>query len=103
MKVGIVGCGNIAGPYARDIATKPTLELVAFTDLDPARAKALARTHGGRAVPAVDDVLEEAELIVNLTVQQAHADITRQALTVGRHVHPAHRRAAGWVTVHPDG
>jgi len=87
MKVGIVGCGNIAGPYARDIATKPTLELVAFTDLDPARAKALAKVHGGRAVPRIDDVLAEADLIVNLTVQQAHADVTRQALQAGRHVH----------------
>lgn len=87
MKVGIVGCGNIAGPYARDIATKPSLELVAFTDLDPARAKALAEIHGGRAVPGVDDVLELADLIVNLTVQQAHADVTRQALQAGRHVH----------------
>jgi predicted dehydrogenase len=32
-RVGIVGCGNIAGPYARDIAAKPNLELVALTDL----------------------------------------------------------------------
>ena len=87
MKVGIVGCGNIAGPYARDIATKPTLELVAFTDLDPGRAKALAEVHGGRAVPGVDDVLGLADLVVNLTVQQAHADVTRQALGAGRHVH----------------
>jgi predicted dehydrogenase len=87
MKVGIVGCGNIAGPYARDIATKPTLELVAFTDLDPARAKALADIYGGRAVPGVDDVVEQADLIVNLTVQQAHADVTRRALQAGRHVH----------------
>ena len=87
MKVGIVGCGNIAGPYARDIATKPTLELVAFTDLDPARAKALADVYGGRAVPGVHDVVEQADLIVNLTVQQAHADVTRQALEGGRHVH----------------
>jgi predicted dehydrogenase len=87
LKVGIVGCGNIAGPYARDIATKPTLELVAFTDLDPARAKALAHVHGGRAVPGVEDVLELADVVVNLTVQQAHADVTRQALGAGRHVH----------------
>ena len=32
--MGIVGCGNIAGPYARDLASKPNLELVALTDLD---------------------------------------------------------------------
>jgi predicted dehydrogenase len=87
LRVGIVGCGNIAGPYARDIATKPTLELVAFTDLDPARAEALAKAHGGRAVPGIDDVLEQADVIVNLTVQGAHAGVTRRALEAGRHVH----------------
>ena len=58
-RVGIVGCGNIAGPYARYIAANPALELVAATDLDPARAEALTREHGGRAVATLDDLLAE--------------------------------------------
>jgi predicted dehydrogenase len=88
LRVGIVGCGNIAGPYARDIATKPDLKLVAFTDLDPSRAQALAVEHGGRAVPSVDDLLnEEVDLVVNLTFQGSHAAITRRCLEAGKHVH----------------
>jgi predicted dehydrogenase len=88
LRVGIVGCGNIAGPYARDIAAKPNLELVALTDLEPARAEALAREHGGRAVPTVDDLLDEdVDLVVNLTFQGAHAGITRRSLEAGKHVH----------------
>jgi predicted dehydrogenase len=88
IRVGIVGCGNIAGPYARDIASKPNLELVALTDLDPARAEALAREHGGRAVPTVDDLLgEKIDLVVNLTFQGSHAAITRRSLEAGKHVH----------------
>jgi predicted dehydrogenase len=88
LRVGIVGCGNIAGPYARDIVAKPNLELVALTDLDPTRAEALAAEHGGRAVPTLDDLLsEDVDLIVNLTFQGSHAAITRRALEAGKHVH----------------
>jgi predicted dehydrogenase len=88
IRVGIVGCGNIAGPYARDIAAKPNLQLVALTDLEPARAEALAKEHGGRALPSVDDLLNEnLDLVVNLTFQGSHAGITRRALEAGKHVH----------------
>jgi predicted dehydrogenase len=88
IRVGIVGCGNIAGPYARDIASKANLELVALTDLEPARAEALAKDHGGRAVSTVDDLLgEDIDLVVNLTFQSAHAGITRRGLEAGKHVY----------------
>jgi predicted dehydrogenase len=88
LRVGIVGCGNIAGPYARDIAAKSNLQLVACTDLDASRAEALAAQHDARAVPALDDLLnEDVDLVVNLTFQGSHAAITRRALEAGKHVH----------------
>ena len=88
LRIGIVGCGNIAGPYARDIAATPTLQLVAATDLDPTRAAALTAAHGGRAVPSLDDLLgEELDLVVNLTFQAEHARVVRRALEAGKHVH----------------
>jgi hypothetical protein len=72
LRVGIVGCGHIAGPYARDIVAKPELRLVAATDLDPARATALTEQYGGTAVATLDDLLaEELDLVVNLTFQGA--------------------------------
>lgn len=87
-RVGIVGCGNIATAYARHIAAAPDLELVAATDLDPARAAGLVVEHGGRAVPTLDDLLgEPIDAVVNLTVQPAHFEVTRRALEAGRHVH----------------
>jgi predicted dehydrogenase len=86
--VGIVGCGNIAGPYARDIAAKPELTLVAATDLNPALARTVTETHGGSAVATLDDLLaEDLDLVVNLTIPAAHASITRRALQAGKHVH----------------
>ena len=38
LRVGIAGCGNIAGPYARTMKPYPQLELVGATDVMPGRA-----------------------------------------------------------------
>ena len=38
LRIGIIGCGNISGPYARSLAEFPHLELAGATDLDVSRA-----------------------------------------------------------------
>ena len=87
--IGIVGTGNIAGGYARDIATHPEIRLVAATDLQPDRAAAFAETHGCRAHASLDDLLvdPDVDIVVNLTVHHAHYDVTSRALEAGRHVY----------------
>jgi predicted dehydrogenase len=88
--IGIVGCGNIAGPYAQAIATHPDeIRLVAVTDIDSARAAAFATEHGVPAAPTVDALLAEpaVDIVVNLTVHHAHYSVSRQALEAGRHVY----------------
>jgi predicted dehydrogenase len=87
--IGIVGTGNIAGGYARDILTHPEIHLVAATDLDPARSHAFAQEHGCRAHANVDDLLVDpaVDVVVNLTVHHAHYEVTRRALEAGRHVY----------------
>src|SRR4051812_22848156 len=87
--IGIVGTGNIAGGYARDILTHPEIRLVAATDLDTERAVAFAHEHGIRAHTMLADLLADPEIdiVVNLTVHQAHFAVTKQALEAGRHVY----------------
>ncbi len=87
--LGIVGTGNIAGGYARDALTHPEIRLVAATDLDPGRAVAFAEAHACRADASLDDLLadDEVEIVVNLTVHQAHYEVTKRALEAGRHVY----------------
>ena len=41
MRIGIVGCGNIASRYAERIGAVDGLELVGATDVDPAAAERL--------------------------------------------------------------
>jgi predicted dehydrogenase len=89
MKVGIVGCGNIATPYARRIAAAPELELVAAADALDGRADALVSEFGGTAHGSLAELLadERVETVVNLTPASAHAEVTAAALEAGKHVH----------------
>jgi predicted dehydrogenase len=87
--VAIVGCGNIAGPYLRDLVTYPEIEITGVTDLDMERAEALAAPYGYHVFPSLDDLLadEETDLVVNLTIHRAHREITARCLEAGKHVH----------------
>jgi predicted dehydrogenase len=87
--IGIVGTGNIAGGYARDAVTQPEIRLVAATDQDPERATAFAAEHGCRVHASLDELLADdaVDIVVNLTVHQAHYEVTKRALEAGRHVY----------------
>lgn len=87
--VAIIGCGNIAGPYARDLAAYPQINLVGFSDLDYPRAEALAEQYHGRAYRSIDEMLadEAVELVVNLTIHHAHTEVVTRCLEAGKHVH----------------
>lgn len=87
--LGIIGTGNIAGAYARDILTHPQIRLVAATDLDAGRAAAFGLEHGCRVHASIDDLLGDpaVDVVVNLTVHHVHHEVTKRALEAGRHVY----------------
>lgn len=88
MNVAIVGCGHIASAYAEGLSAYPDLSLVAAADLETERAASLADEHGAEAFGDVDALLagSDADLVVNLTIHDAHAPVTRTCLEAGRHV-----------------
>jgi predicted dehydrogenase len=87
--VGIIGCGNIAEPYARDIAAYPQVALVGVADLEIDRAQELAAKYGCKAYTSNEELLadESVDLVVNLTIHHAHYDVVTQCLEAGKHVH----------------
>jgi predicted dehydrogenase len=89
LRVGIVGCGNIAGPYAKSLAPHSQIEFLGATDIDPARAQALVAEYGGVAYPTLDDMLadDRLDLVINLTIHHAHPAVITQCLRAGKHVH----------------
>jgi predicted dehydrogenase len=89
MNIAIVGCGNIAGPYSKDIKQHPSLNLVGFSDIDPTRSQGFASEYGGKAYANLEELLadDDVELVVNLTIFQAHYEVIKQALQAGKHVY----------------
>jgi predicted dehydrogenase len=89
MRIGIVGAGNIAVPYARTIVAAEGLELVAVADAIEGRADELVAEFGGVAHPSVAALLadDHVDAVVNLTAAVAHAEVTAAALEAGKHVH----------------
>ncbi|MDB6126421.1 MAG: oxidoreductase domain protein [Verrucomicrobia bacterium] len=88
-KVGIIGCGKISDAYFKGMAPYDILEIVACADLDVERAKAKATQHAIAWGGSVNDLLAkpEIEIVVNLTVPQAHVDVNERALRAGKHVY----------------
>jgi len=88
MRVGVVGCGIIAGRYVKDSVAFERWRPVACADLDQALAATFADEHGLSAL-TVDALIAdpEVELVLNLTPPRAHAQIVRASLEAGKHVY----------------
>ena len=89
LRVGVVGCGAILRQYLATFDRLAAVELVAAADLDPSRSAAVAEGRAGvRALP-VDELLgaDDVDLVLNLTVPRAHAEIARRAIAAGRSVY----------------
>lgn len=89
IKTALVGCGNVAKPYADDLQVSEYIELVGFTDIDTKRAEEFAQTYGGKAYATLEDLLadDDIPLIINLTIHFVHYEVILKCLQAGKHVH----------------
>lgn len=89
LKVGIIGCGAIIAQYLTNFRRLDSLQLVAVADLDPARAQAVADDYDGVRALNVDELLAdpEVELVLNLTIPAAHAEVALKAIAAGKSVY----------------
>ena len=89
VKVGVVGCGRISSFYLRIAQGFPQIEVVAVSDVLLDRARARAEEFGiARWCPPGELVADpEVEIVLNLTVPGAHAEVARAALEHGKHVY----------------
>ncbi|MDT0442457.1 Gfo/Idh/MocA family protein [Streptomyces johnsoniae] len=87
--VAVVGAGVISGEYLRTLGSFPDVRVLGVADLDTDRAAAAAREHGVPVAGDLDTVLAlpEVEIVVNLTVPAAHAEVATAALRAGKHVY----------------
>jgi predicted dehydrogenase len=89
IKAGIIGCGNIFNQYVQGCRMYPILELVACADIDMDKAAAKGAEMSIPRVCSVEALLAdpEIEIVINLTVPGAHAQVNLDAITAGKHVH----------------
>lgn len=89
VKIGIVGCGNISGIYFQAGKTFQILDIAACADIDLGRAKAKAEEHGVPKACSVQELLDDPkiEIVVNLTIPNAHFEVCKLALQAGKHTY----------------
>jgi len=88
--IAFAGCGNISGAYADSLQAHPDrVTIIGAADLSGAARDAFCAKYGCRPYADLDAALadERVDLVVNLTTQAAHAEVTRRCLAAGKHVH----------------
>jgi predicted dehydrogenase len=88
-RIGLIGCGNISGIYLRNAARLEGIEVVAVADVERERAEARAAEFDVPRVLGVQELLSspDVDIVLDLTVPGAHADVNRAALEAGKHVY----------------
>ncbi len=86
--IGIIGCGVISETYFQLAPLFRNLRIVACADVMPAVARAKAEKYGVRAM-SVDELLKSDQIhtIINLTVPNAHFDVTLSILSAGKNAY----------------
>ena len=106
--VGVIGCGNISEVYLVNATLFRDIRVVACADIDAEAAKRQADRHGvvacadidaeaakrqadrhGVVAGSVADLLkrDDVDVVLNLTIREAHAEGSLSALEAGKHVY----------------
>jgi predicted dehydrogenase len=89
LKVGLVGCGNISSIYIENSHRFPEFDIIACADLDHSKAEETASKYGIKHVFTVEEMMvsPHIDLILNLTIPQAHAALDLKAIEHKKHVY----------------
>ncbi|TAU89267.1 Gfo/Idh/MocA family protein [Rhizobium leguminosarum] len=86
--VGIIGCGNISTTYFSLAPLFKGLKVLACADINAQAAEARAKEYGVKA-QTIDELLvnDEIDVVVNLTIPDAHFRVSKAILEAGKHVY----------------
>ncbi|AJQ93154.1 Gfo/Idh/MocA family protein [Gynuella sunshinyii] len=88
LNAGVIGCGNISNSYLQLAPLFKGFRFTACADLNMDLAQQTASRYELQAM-STDALLadDDIDIVVNLTIPSAHADISLQALQAGKHVY----------------
>lgn len=86
--VGVIGAGVISRQYLGNLTAFPDVEVHAIGDVRESVSKERAEEYGVPAYGAPSVVLDHpgVEIVVNLTIPAAHAEVGMAAIDAGKHV-----------------
>ena len=62
LKIGLIGCGRVAGVHATRLKTLEEAQMVAFSDVIKDRAKAFSKKYGGKYYVDWREMLDKEQL-----------------------------------------
>ena len=89
LRVAVMGCGFISDVYLQNLLTFAETEVVACADLNRELAQRRAEQYGIAQVLTPEEAYAhpDVDLILNLTVPAAHAEVSLAALRGGKHIY----------------
>ena len=86
--VGVIGAGTISDTYLENLTSFADTHVLAIGDIFPEAARKKAAKYDVAAAGDVATVLDHAdvEIVVNLTIPAAHAEVATKAIRAGKHV-----------------
>src|SRR6185369_16491876 len=83
VRAAVVGVGHLGALHAAKYAATDGAELAGVYDIDPARARDVAATHGCRSFESLAALLGEADCVSVATPTATHREVASAAIALG--------------------
>ncbi len=87
LRIGLVGAGHISGQYLKTLPRLTNLVLTPVADLDPAGPRLAAQADVPACTPSELYDAHDVDIVLNLTIPFAHAEVALAAIAAGKHVY----------------
>ena len=89
VRLGVIGCGMVSDSYLQTLQRFDHVAFAACADLDMERARRVAADYGFARACSVAELVrgDDTDLVLNLTIPAAHAELNLAALDGGKHVY----------------
>ncbi|HEU5329667.1 MAG TPA: Gfo/Idh/MocA family oxidoreductase [Thermomicrobiales bacterium] len=85
---GVIGTGTISGIYLKNAPHFTSMDIVACADVLPERAQVRAQEYGIAAKTVAELLADpEIQLVINLTIPRAHAEVAQAVIAAGKSVY----------------
>jgi predicted dehydrogenase len=89
VRAAVIGCGYVFDHYMATAAAHRGIEIVRLWDRNPERLADASRYYRLAAAAGLEEILDDPKivLVINLTSIESHFEVTRAALSAGKHVY----------------